>query len=94
MKIISLKIIHEYCKKQNSAKQSLLAWYYEAYAASWKTPQDIKNRYPSASFLERNRVIFNIKGNQYRMVTEVAYNSGYIYIVWIGTHAEYNRKKF
>ena len=94
MKVISLKIIRDYIKKQSSAKQSLLSWYYEALDAKWKTPQDIKNQYNSASFLENNIVIFNIKGNKYRLVTKIAYNTQIVFIKWIGIHSEYNKINF
>ncbi|CAG9169947.1 hypothetical protein LMG23994_01743 [Cupriavidus pinatubonensis] len=55
------------------------------------TPQDIKDRYPTASFVGRNRVIFNIKGNDYRLIVAIAYRIGVVYIKFIGTHGEYDR---
>lgn len=73
------------------AEQPLKAWHEEAKAAVWKTPQDIKHRYRHASFVGNNRVVFNIKGNDYRLITAVAYRFEAVYIKFIGTHAEYDR---
>jgi len=58
------------------------------------TPKYIKNNYRTASFLENNRVIFNIKGNEYRLVVKVRYENEIVYIEWIGTHQEYDKKNF
>jgi mRNA interferase HigB len=73
------------------ARQSMLAWHEEAVKTVWMTPQDIKARYASASFVGRNRVVFNIKGNDYRLIVAVAYRIGVVYIKFIGTHGEYDR---
>lgn len=66
----------------------------EAQSACWKTPQDIKDRYRSADFLDGNRVIFNIKGNHYRLVVKVRYQNGIAVIEWVGTHAQYDKQRF
>jgi mRNA interferase HigB len=94
MNVISLKKIKEFVKKYADSKAPLLSWYHEASSAHWKNPQDIKNRYPSASFLEGNIVIFNIKGNRYRLVTKISYTYKTVLIKWIGTHTEYDKKDF
>jgi len=73
------------------AEQPLKAWYAEATKAAWSTPHDIKRAYPSASFLASNRVVFNICGNKYRLITAVAYQFGAVYIKFVGTHAEYDK---
>jgi mRNA interferase HigB len=73
------------------ARQSLLAWHEEAVKAVWMTPRDIKARYASASFVGRNRVVFDIKGNDYRVIVAVAYRIGVVYIKFIGTPGEYDR---
>jgi len=62
----------------------------ETRIASWKTPQDIRQRYATASFLRGNRVVFNIKGNDYRLVVAVAYRFEAVYIKFVGTHAQYD----
>jgi mRNA interferase HigB len=94
MKVISRQKIYDYIKKHADAKDSLLSWDQEVFHVHWKTPQDIKNRYRSASFLSDNTVIFNIKGNKYRLIAKIAYNMQTVLIKWIGTHAEYDKQKF
>ncbi len=67
------------------------AWYAEASQAQWRGPQDVLTRDRSADILPGNRVVFNIKGNQYRLVVKIHYNTGVVYIRFVGTHGEYNR---
>ena len=69
---------------------ALEAWHSEALAAQWKTPAAIKDKFGSASIVAGNRVVFNICGNKYRMVLHVHYNTGFMYVRFIGTHAEYD----
>lgn len=90
MRVIALKHIRDFCTRRPEAAPALKAWTQEARIASWKTPQDIRNRYASASFLKRNRVVFNLKGNDYRLVVAVAYRFEAVYIKFIGTHSEYD----
>jgi len=73
------------------ARQPLFAWFAEVEKASWNGPEDVKSRYRSASFLVGNRVIFNIKGNAYRIVVAIKYEFSAVYIRFIGTHAEYDK---
>ena len=94
MNVISRKALNEYARKHADVRQPLLAWFYEAKAAHWRFPPDIKKSYPSATFLSGNRVVFNIKGNNYRLLVKVAYNTGVVFIKWAGTHAEYDKQKF
>jgi len=72
------------------AEQPLKAWYAEAVRASWASPQDIKAQYRNASFVGNNRVVFNIKGNDYRLIVAVAYDFGALYVKFIGTHKRYD----
>ncbi len=74
-----------------SAEQPLKAWFSEATAGSWDSPQSIKDRYRHASFVDDNRVVFNIGGNKFRLITHVNYEFGIVYIKYVGTHADYNR---
>jgi mRNA interferase HigB len=94
MKVISRQVVDDFIKKHADSKSSLESWYCEAEKAEWVTSVDIRNRYASASFLSHNYVIFNIKGNSYRLVTKIAYNTGVVLIKWIGTHSEYDKKTF
>lgn len=90
MRVIAVGTLKAFWEKHAQAEQSLRAWYDEAKAANWMTPQDIKGAYASASFIRNNRVVFNIKGNDYRLVLAVAYRVRIVYIKFVGTHAECN----
>ena len=94
MQIVSRKLIHDFIRTYPDGKSSIEAWFHEAKSAQWKTSMDIKRRYASASFLSENYVIFNIKGNSYRLVTKVAYNTGVVFVNWVGTYAEYDKRRF
>ncbi len=72
-------------------EEQLKSWFQETSEAAWKNPKDIKKEYPSASFLAENRVIFNIKGNNYRLIVKINYDYHMIWIRFIGTHAEYDK---
>lgn len=90
MKVIAIKILRDYWGQHPDAEQPLKAWFDEAKKATWATPADIKAQYRSASVLKNRRVVFNIKGNDYRLVVAVAYRFGAVYIKFIGTHEEYD----
>lgn len=66
------------------------SWFKETEDATWSSPSEIKARYASASLLPGNRVVFNIKGNRYRLVAAVRYDLGIVFIRFVGTHAEYD----
>lgn len=72
-------------------KGALQSWYDEAMKADWKTPQDIKAHYRSASICGNNRVVFNIAGNKYRLVVEMQYQASIAWVKFIGTHAQYDK---
>ena len=72
------------------AKPGLTAWYDEAKAAKWTAPAVVKAQYRNASVVANNRVVFNIKGNDYRLVVAIAYKMGYVFIKFVGTHAQYD----
>ena len=91
MRVISIAMLRRFWEQHRAAETMLRAWRREAQVARWKTPKDILDYYPSADILPGNRVVFNIKGNQYRLVVEIHYNTGVVYIRFVGTHAEYDR---
>ncbi|HMN13437.1 MAG TPA: type II toxin-antitoxin system HigB family toxin [Bellilinea sp.] len=94
MRLVGLPLIEEFKKKHADVRGALDAWRIEVERVTWLTTQDVKTRYPSADFLSENRVIFNIKGNSYRLVVQVRYQNGLVLVEWVGTHAEYDKKKF
>lgn len=94
MQLLGLFKLDEFKRKHGDSRGPLDVWRVEVEQARWSGPQDVKNRYPSASFLADNRVIFNIKGNSFRLVVKAKYQNGIVLIEWIGTHAEYSKKTF
>lgn len=91
MRIVAKRNLLAFCERHPAARQPVLAWYEEAVRAAWQAPQHIKDRYARASFVGRNRVVFNLKGNDYRLVVAIAYKLGIVYVKFIGTHCEYDR---
>ena len=91
MRIIALKTLKLFWEKHPDAESPLRAWYTEAKKAAWKGPRDIKAEYRTASILRNNRVVFNVKGNSYRLVVAVRYEFQLVYIRFLGTHAEYDK---
>ena len=91
MRIIALKTLRLFWEQHPDAQQALQAWYRDAKRATWHTPADIRNVYRNASIVGNNRVVFNIRGNQYRLVVAVNYTPGIIYIRFIGTHQGYDK---
>lgn len=91
MRIIALSTLRAFWEKYPDAEASLRAWYALASRAHWKTPADIKADYRNASFTANNRVVFNIKGNDFRLVVAVRYSQGLMFVRFIGTHRKYDR---
>lgn len=94
MKLFGLLELDKFKREQSIARKAIDAWILEVQSAIWKTPQCIKDRYRSADFLNDNKVIFDVKGNKYRVVAKVDYQKEAVLVLWVGTHAEYSKKKF
>ena len=92
MRIIGLNRIHDFCTDHADSRRWLENWISDVKSSNWRTTHDIRLRYSSASFLSNNVVIFNVKGNDYRLETQVSFNIGIVAIKWIGTHATYTRR--
>jgi mRNA interferase HigB len=91
VRVIAKKTLKEFWERHNDCEQQLKSWYDETIDMKWSSTRDIKALYPSASFLNDNRVVFNIKGNSYRLVVKVNYHYKMVWIRFIGTHAQYDR---
>ena len=91
MRIISRKILREFWVKHPDAQHPLQAWYVDVRHSKWNEPSDIKYIYRNVSFLAHNRVVFNIKGNKYRIVVAIQYDFSIVYIRFVGTHNEYDK---
>ena len=73
------------------ARGPLHSWYDEAVKATWASPQDVKSQYANAIICGNNRVVFNVGGNKYRLVVEMQYRAGIVWVKFVGTHAQYDR---
>ena len=91
MRIISRRILREFWEKHPDAGIPLQTWFHDLERATWNTPADIKTVYQNVSFVANNRVVFNIKGNHYRLVVVVVYRHAVVYIRFVGTHDEYDQ---
>ncbi|AQX20901.1 mRNA interferase HigB [Bartonella sp. CDC_skunk] len=90
MKIVKISTLQTFCVQYPDAEQPLKAWIDEAKNAQWRSPHDIKKKYKNASILKNNRVVFNIRGNDYRLIVSIFYPAGWLYIKFIGTHKQYD----
>jgi mRNA interferase HigB len=91
MRIIAKRTLREFWEKHPRGEQPLRAWYAEAKNAEWRTPLDVKAKYGNASIIGNNRVVFNIHGNDYRLVIKFHYNTGIGFVRFIDTHEEYDK---
>jgi mRNA interferase HigB len=91
MRIISRKTLKDFWERHPDAEAALQAWYVDVKRSRWRSPADIKSVYRSASLVANNRVVFNIKGNNYRILVAVQYQFGIVYVRFVGTHEEYDR---
>ena len=91
MRIISRRMLREFWEKYPDSCTPLQTWYHDVERASWTGPAEIKAIYRNASFLANNRVVFNIKGNHYRLVVVVVYQHSVVYIRFVGTHEAYDQ---
>ncbi|MCB0792314.1 MAG: type II toxin-antitoxin system HigB family toxin [Flavobacteriales bacterium] len=91
MRIIKRKTLLDFAAKHPPARQPLLAWYAEVTRAAWSRPNDIKTSFRTADIIDTKRVVFNIKGNSFRLIADVEYRIGLVFIVRVMTHAEYDK---
>lgn len=91
MRIIALRVLRDFWSSHPDAEIPLRSWYAAPSRAAWRSPADVKAAYRNASFIANNRIVFNIKGNDYRLVVALHYNRGMIFIRFVGTHREYDR---
>jgi mRNA interferase HigB len=93
MRIIKEKTLTDYCQlsKYKQAVESLRAWIFEVKFSTWDNANELKVQYGPASIISSKRVVFNIKGNDYRLIVDIEYKLKIIFIVWFGTHNEYDK---
>lgn len=90
-RIIAKSTLRKFWEKHADSEQYLKTWYDTAFHADWKSPSDIKETYANASILKNSRIVFNIKGNSYRLVVRFNFEKQWAFIRFIGTHAEYDK---
>jgi len=93
MRIIKEKTLTNCCmlSKYQQAEESLKAWVYEIKYSTWDNANELKAKYGNASIISSKRVVFNIKGNDYRFIVDIEYKLKIVFIVWFGTHQEYDK---
>ena len=91
MRVIALSRLRDFWHKHPKSEVPLRSWYAEASRANWKSPAQIKEAHRHASLVGGDRVVFNIKGNDYRLIVAVRYSRQIMYVRFVGTHAEYDR---
>jgi mRNA interferase HigB len=89
--IVAKGTLQSFWEVHRDCEQHLKSWYVEVKKADWNGPTDVKATYPTASILKTGRVVFNIKGNAYRLIASINYKRQWVYIRFIGTHFEYDR---
>lgn len=91
MRIIAKSTLRNFWEVHNDAEQPLKDWYFLVKQTDWESPNEVKETFGNASLIGNNRVIFNIKGNDFRLVTEIDYELKFIFILWVGTHKDYDK---
>lgn len=90
MRVYSKSTLRDFWEGHRDAEQPLKTWYSLVRGAEWNSPADVKQRYPGASILQNNRVVFNIKGNDYRLVAALHYDTQRVFVRFVGTHKDYD----
>ncbi len=90
-RIFAKSTLRRYWKKHADSEQYLKTWYETAINSDWRNPNDVKSTYANSSILKNSRMVFNIKGNSYRLVAKFNFKKQWIFIRFIGTHAEYDQ---
>jgi mRNA interferase HigB len=96
MRVIARRTLREFVasrsghKDRGALKAALDAWFHEVQRARWRNSAEVRKRYATASIVSADRVVFNIKGNSYRLVVAIDYEKGIVWIKWLGTHQDYD----
>lgn len=92
MRVLGRKVLTALADRHADCREWVRNWLDDVTESTWQSPQGIRDRYSTASFLANNVVIFNVRGNRYRLETQVAYQTGIVVVKWCGTHAEYTQR--
>ncbi len=91
MRVIAKRILRDFWEKHGDCEQQLTSWFRETEKSKWNNINELKTEYPSASILKDSRIVFNIKGNEYRLIVKINFDYQICWIRFIGTHAEYDK---
>ena len=91
MRVIAKRTLIRFWETEPLSEQSLRAWHDEVRDAEWKTPNELKTQFRTASVINQKRVVFNIHGNEYRLIVDIEYRLKIVFIVWVGTHKQYDK---
>lgn len=91
VRIIARRTLREFWESHPNAEDPLLSWYRTVRHADWATPMQVKSSFPKADMVGNNRVVFNIRGNRYRLIAKIDYRHRIVFVRFVGTHADYNR---
>ncbi len=91
MRIIAKRTLRDYWESHPNAEEPLRSWYRTVKGEDWDTPAKLKARFPKASIVGGNRPVFDIRGNDYRLIVEINYSYRTVYVRFVGTHTEYDR---
>jgi mRNA interferase HigB len=91
MRIVAKRMLRAFWERFREAEEPLQAWYREVEKEDWDGPARLKSKYRNASIIKGNRAVFNIKGNDYRLVVKINYQYRVVYVRFVGTHAEYDK---
>ena len=90
-RLFAKSTLREFWEKFPDSEQYLKTWYDTVMSSKWKSPSDVKRTYANASILKESRIVFNIKGNSYRLVAKINFEKQWIFIRFIGSHKEYDK---
>jgi mRNA interferase HigB len=91
LRVIAKKILREFWERHKDCEQQLKAWFQEVSKVEWTNPNEIKAEYPSASIIGDDRIVFNTKGNSYRLIVKINFDYQIVWIRFIGTHSQYDK---
>ena len=91
MRVVGRESLELFCQAHPDARTQADAWLCEVEEANWQTPHELKARFPNASLLGNNRVVFNLRGNRYRLLATISYKNQVLLIERVGTHEEYDQ---
>ncbi len=94
MRIVGREELRDFAVKHPDCRGWLANWIADVERVRWRSPKDIKDRYVTSSFLAENVVVLNVRGNEYRLVTRVLYQTGIVIVKWVGKHSDYVKKQF